>query len=301
MQQDIGREKMPYVTEANLTDIALDRWSNIPDERLRKIMAAAVKHVHAFVREVEPTKDEWFAAVDWLTRIGQKSDDKRQEMILLSDVLGVSMLVDAINNRLPSGATPSTVEGPFHIAGTPEIENGKNVTEGAPGIPCIVTGKIADLHGKPIAGAAIDMWQTDGDGLYEAQRELDHPYMRGIYRSQPDGSFIARTVAPIGYSIPMDGPVGALMNKTTISHFRPAHIHFAVDAPGYHGVVTHLFQAGDEFIDTDVVYGVKKELIVEFKQKPAGTAINGEEIKTPYYEVNYDFVLQKLESAKAAA
>jgi hydroxyquinol 1,2-dioxygenase len=292
---------MPYVTEATLTDIAMDRWSNIPDERLRQVMVAAVKHLHAFVREVEPTKEEWFTAVDWLTRIGQKSDEKRQEMILASDVLGVSMLVDAINNRRPSGATPSTVEGPFHIPNAPEIANGENVTEGAPGVPCLVTGTIMGLNGEPIAGAAIDIWQTDGDGLYEAQREIDHAYMRGVYHSQPDGSYIVRTVAPIGYTIPLDGPIGELMTKTTISHFRPAHIHFAVTAPGYHSLVTHLFVAGDEYIETDVVYGVKKELITDFQQKPAGTAINGEKIATPYFQVNYDFVLEKQAKAKAAA
>jgi hydroxyquinol 1,2-dioxygenase len=292
---------VPYVTEENLTDIAIDRWSNIPDERLREVMQAAVKHIHAFVREVEPTKEEWFTAIQWLTAIGKKSDDKRQEMILTSDILGVSMLVDAINHRTPSGATPSTVEGPFHIADAPHVENGKMVTEGAPGVPCVVVGTIKGLDGKPIAGATIDMWQTDGEGLYESQREIDNAYMRGIYHSQADGSYIVRTVAPIGYTIPMDGPVGDLMQQTEISHFRPAHIHFAISAPGYHGVVTHLFVAGDEYIETDVVYGVKKELIVDFKQKPAGKAQNGETIKEPYFEVNYDFVLQKAEKAKAAA
>ncbi len=277
---------MPYVTEENLTDIAIDRWSNIPDERLREVMQAAVKHIHAFVREVEPTKEEWFTAIQWLTAIGKKSDDKRQEMILTSDILGVSMLVDAINHRTPSA---------------PHVENGKMVTEGAPGVPCVVVGTIKGLDGKPIAGATIDMWQTDGEGLYESQREIDNAYMRGIYHSQADGSYIVRTVAPIGYTIPMDGPVGDLMQQTEISHFRPAHIHFAISAPGYHGVVTHLFVAGDEYIETDVVYGVKKELIVDFKQKPAGKAQNGETIKEPYFEVNYDFVLQKAEKAKAAA
>jgi hydroxyquinol 1,2-dioxygenase len=277
---------VPYVTEENLTDIAIDRWSNIPDERLREVMQAAVKHIHAFVREVEPTKEEWFTAIQWLTAIGKKSDDKRQEMILTSDILGVSMLVDAINHRTPSA---------------PHVENGKMVTEGAPGVPCVVVGTIKGLDGKPIAGATIDMWQTDGEGLYESQREIDNAYMRGIYHSQADGSYIVRTVAPIGYTIPMDGPVGDLMQQTEISHFRPAHIHFAISAPGYHGVVTHLFVAGDEYIETDVVYGVKKELIVDFKQKPAGKAQNGETIKEPYFEVNYDFVLQKAEKAKAAA
>jgi hydroxyquinol 1,2-dioxygenase len=292
---------VPYVTEETLTDIATERWTDIPDPRLRQVMTAAVKHLHAFVREVEPTQAEWFTAIDWLTRIGKKCDDKRQEMILTSDVLGVSMLVDAINNRRPSGATPSTVEGPFHVADAPEVENGQNVTEGAPGIPCIITGKITALDGTPVAGAMIDLWQTDGEGLYESQRETDGPWMRGIYHSQDDGSFIVRTVVPIAYTIPMDGPVGELMKRTNLNHFRPAHIHFAISAPGYHGVVTHLFRAGDEYIDIDAVFGVKKELIVDFTEKQPGKAANGEVINEPYFSVNYDFVLQRRADAKAAA
>ena len=160
---------MTYVTEENLTDIAVERWSNIPEPRLRLIMTSLVKNLHAFVRDVEPTPQEWFAAIDWLTRIGQSCDAKRQEFILASDVLGVSMLVDCINNRAPGTATPSTVEGPFHIPNSPEVADGGNMAEGAPGTPCFITGRITDVDGKPIAGAMLDMWQADGEGLYEAQ------------------------------------------------------------------------------------------------------------------------------------
>jgi hydroxyquinol 1,2-dioxygenase len=291
---------MPYVTEHNLTDLAIERWGNIPDPRLRQVMMAAIKHLHAFVREVEPTPQEWFAAIDWLTRIGKMCDDKRQEFILASDVMGVSMLVDALNNRAPGGATPSTVEGPFHIPHSDEFADGADMAKGAPGIPCFVTGTVRDLDGKGIGNAMLDLWQTDGEGLYEAQRDVDQ-YMRGIYHSRADGGYCVRTVAPIGYTIPMDGPVGELMQKTKISHMRPAHIHFAISAPGYKPVITHLFQRGCEFIDTDVVFGVKEPLITEFVKKESGTAPNGETLSTPFYEVKYDFVLQKAASAQKAA
>lgn len=291
---------MPYVTESNLTDIARERWSNIPDPRLREIMAALITHIHAFVREIEPTEAEWASAIDWLTRTGKMCTEKRQEFILFSDVLGVSMLVDAINHRLASRATPTTVEGPFHIHGSPQFADGADMAKDAPGVPCFVAGVVRDLDGKPVEGATLDVWQTDGEGLYEAQRDVDGPWVRGVFRTQADGSFLIRTVAPVGYTIPMDGTVGELMQRTKISHYRPAHIHFVVEAPGYHRIVTHLFQRGDRYIDTDVVYGVKEPLIVDFKQVPGGKAPNGETLSSPFYLVHYDFVLQKTAIAKAA-
>jgi hydroxyquinol 1,2-dioxygenase len=291
---------MTYVTEENLTDIVRERWKNIPDPRLREVMGALIKHLHAFVREIEPTQPEWASAIDFLTRTGKICDEKRQEFILFSDVMGVSMLVDAINHRLPSGATPTTVEGPFHIADAPPMANGADMAKGAPGIPCFVVGKVRDLDGRPVANATLDLWQTDGEGLYEAQRDVTEPWMRGIYRSQQDGSYVVRTVAPIGYTIPMDGPIGELMQRTKISHMRPAHIHFCIESPGYHRVVTHLFQRGSEYIETDVVYGVKEPLIVDFVKQPAGKAPTGETINEPFYVINYDFVLQKLAKAAAA-
>ena len=292
---------MTYVTEENLTDLAIERWSNIPDPRLKQVMTSLVKHLHGFVRDVEPTQQEWFAAIQWLTRVGQICDAKRQEFILASDVLGVSMLVDSINHRLSSQATPTTVTGPFHVHDSPELGDGANMAEGAPGEPCFVVGTVRDLNGRPLKGALLDVWQTDGDGLYEAQRDVAEPWMRAIFHSGADGSFVIRTVAPLSYTIPMDGSVGALVAATNISHMRPAHIHFLVDAPGYHRIVTHLFRRGDEYIETDVVYGVKEPLIVDFKRMPPGKAPNGETIDTGYLVVNYDFVLQPAAQAAVAA
>ena len=285
---------MPYVTEANLTDLAVERWSQVPDPRLRQVMTALVRHLHGFVREVEPTGDEWFAAIDFLTRTGKLCTDKRQEFILLSDVLGVSILVDAINHRGASGATASTLEGPFHIHGAPERDAGASMADGAPGTPCFVVGTVRDTDGEPVAGAALDVWQTDGEGLYEAQRDgVEGPWMRAIYRTGPDGGFTVRTVAPLGYTIPMDGTVGELMRRTDISHMRPAHIHFHLTAPGYRPLMTQLYRNGGRYLDSDVVFGVKEPLIVDFEEQPPGRAPNGDEVATPFFLVNYDFVLQR--------
>lgn len=291
---------MTYVTEHNLTDLAVERWSNIDDPRLRQVMTLLIKHLHGFVREVEPSPQEWFAAIDWLTRVGKMCDDKRQEFILASDVFGVSMLVDALNNRLEPGVTPTTVEGPFHIPNSPEVDHGGNMAEGAPGEPCYVVGRVLDTDGRPIPNVVLDVWQTDGEGIYEAQRQGDDAYMRGVYRTGADGTYIIRTVTPIGYTIPLDGPVGDLIQRTNISHMRPAHIHFHVRTPGYHEVITHLFQRGDQYIDTDVVFGVKEPLIVDFKRQPAGSAPNGRTEAQPYFLVNYDFILQRKAEAVAA-
>jgi len=175
------------------------------------------------------------------------------------------------------------------------------MAKGAPGIPCFVSGTVRGLDGRPVSGAMLDLWQTDGEGLYEEQRRTVDPWMRGIYKTQPDGSYSIRTVAPISYTIPMDGPIGAFFSRTTMSHMRPAHIHFAISAPGFHSVVTHLFQKGDEYIDNDVVYGVKAPLVVEFVKKPPGKASNGEMVDVPFYEVTYDFVLEQAQAALAAA
>jgi hydroxyquinol 1,2-dioxygenase len=291
---------MSYATEANLTDIVLERWQNIDDPRLRQVMAAAIRHLHAFVREIEPNQREWFAAIDWLTRIGKMCDAKRQEYVLASDVLGVSMLVDAINHRFATDATPTTVEGPFHIPDSRPLAAGMDISAGAPGTPCFVAGRVTDLAGRALGGVALDIWQTDGEGLYEAQIPGAEHYMRGLYRTGPDGSYLVRTVAPLAYTIPMDGPVGELLARTNVSEYRPAHIHFRLEAPGYHPIVTHLFRKGDPYLDSDLVYAVKEPLITEFVDRQAGAmAPTGETMAQAFCEVRYDFALQP--SAGAAS
>ncbi|HEV2522472.1 MAG TPA: dioxygenase [Candidatus Acidoferrales bacterium] len=284
---------MPYATEENLTDLALKQWEACHSPRMRQIMQSLVRHLHGFVRDVDLTQEEWLMAVDWLARTGKLCTDKRQEFILLSDVLGISMLVDAINHRFPEGATPTTVVGPFHIDDSPELPMGADLAEGIPGETCFLVGTVSDLEGKPIEGAKLDIWQADADGMYESQLGAEEPRLRAIFHTGPDGKYLIRTIAPPGYSIPMDGTVGDLLRETDISHFRPAHIHFLITAPGYETLVTHLFKKGTRYIDSDIVFGVKDKLIVEFKKYPAGKTPTGEISSEPFVVVNYDFVLSK--------
>jgi hydroxyquinol 1,2-dioxygenase len=287
---------MPYATEENLTDLALKQWEACRSPRLRQIMQALIKHMHGFVRDVDLKEEEWLAAMIWLARTGKMSTEKRNEFILFSDVLGVSMLVDAVNHRFPSGATPSTVMGPFHIEDSPEMPMGSNMAQGYGGEPCFLVGTVRDLEGQPVEGAQLDIWQADAEGLYEAQLGKEEPYLRAIFHTGPDGKYVIRTVAPPGYSIPMDGTVGELLKQTDISHYRPAHIHFLISAPGYHTLVTHLFKKDTRYIESDVVFGVKEALIAEFKQQPAGETPTGEISSKPFLVVKYDFTLSKSKS-----
>jgi hydroxyquinol 1,2-dioxygenase len=292
-EEQFEEDAMQYATEENLTDLALERWEACHSPRLREIMQSLVKHLHSFVHEVDLKEDEWLTAMNWLAKTGQLSSEKRHEFILLSDVLGISMLVDAINHRFPTGATPSTVMGPFHIDGSPELPMGTDLAAGIAGEPCYVVGTIRDLDGKPIAGAKLDVWQADADGMYESQLGLEEPFLRAIFRTGSDGKYLLRTIAPPGYSIPMDGTVGDLMRATDISHYRPAHIHFFITAPGYQPLITHLFKKDARYIDSDVVFGVKEELISEFKKHPAGKTPTGEVSSKPFYVVEYDFTLSE--------
>ena len=287
---------MQLVTEDNVTELAAARWSTARDPRLAELMGALVRHLHAFAREVRLTEDEWMAAMQWLTRAGQISDDKREEFILASDVLGLSMLVVQMNHRLDPAATPATVLGPFHIAGSPELEFGADMSQGLPGTPLYISGTVRDLDGKAIGGAVLDVWQADTDGAYEAQLPdvvaTDEARLRAKYTTRPDGTYCVRTIAPLGYSIPMDGPVGDLISRTDISHFRPAHIHFLVDAPAYEPLITHLFQEGAPYLDSDVVFGTKAELVVAFEPNDAGLTPDGGTSSAPWLHARYDFVLQ---------
>jgi hydroxyquinol 1,2-dioxygenase len=283
---------MQLVTEDNITELAKQRWGTAHDERSRELLTTLVQHLHDFAREVRLTEDEWMAAIQWLKRTGQISDDKREEFILASDVLGLSMLVVQMNHRFDQGATPATVLGPFHIDGSPELAYGADMSEGLPGIPLYVTGTVRSLDGTPIGGAVLDVWQADEEGAYEAQLEVEEARLRAKYTAREDGSYCIRTIAPKGYSIPMDGPVGELIRQTDISHFRPAHVHFLLNVPGYRPLITHLFEEGAQFLDSDVVFGTKQELVVGYQHHEPGPTPDGGTCEVPWASATYDFVLQ---------
>jgi hydroxyquinol 1,2-dioxygenase len=282
------------VTEENVTELAVERWSTARDPRLAELMAALVRHLHGFAREVRLTEAEWMTAMRWLTRAGQISDDKREEFILASDVLGLSMLVVQMNHRFDPAATPATVLGPFHIEGSPSFGYGGDMSDGVPGTPLFIHGTVRDLDGNPVPGGVLDVWQADTDGAYESQMaDIDEARLRAKYTTREDGTYCLRTIAPKGYTIPMDGPVGDLISRTEISHFRPAHVHFLINVPGYEPLITHLFQEGAEYLDTDVVFGTKEELVVRFEQREPGVTPDGGTSAEPWVEARYDFVLQK--------
>jgi hydroxyquinol 1,2-dioxygenase len=287
-------------TEDDITAEVLRRIEGTPDPRLRTIMLSLVKHLHAFVKEVQLTEAEWFQGIKFLTDTGHMCNDLRQEFILLSDTLGVSMVVDLINHRKPEGATESTVFGPFHREGAPDMPSGANIAPRDKGIPTIVSGRVLDLQGEPIAGALLDVWQADSTGLYDSQySDTSQLHMRGKFHTDKDGRFIVRTTFPTAYQIPSDGPVGRMLKATNRHAWRPAHIHFVVSAPGFEPVTTHIFESGDPWLKSDAVVAVKESLICEFKRHDSADEAAGRfKVEPPFYTADFDFVLKP---AKVAA
>ena len=282
---------MSDFTESNLTDAVLARLDGASDPRFKQIMSSLIRHMHDFVRDVELTEAEWFEAIKFLTQTGQKCDSKRQEFILLSDTLGVSMLVDAINHRKPGGATQSTVFGPFYVNGSVSLPMWANISQGVAGEPTYVFGEVKTIAGAPIAGAQLDLWQTDGEGFYDVQLpDLKGLQARGKITADADGRYGFRTIKPVSYPIPTDGPVGKMLNGMGRHSYRPAHIHAIVSAPGFESVTTHVFVKGDPYLQSDAVFGVKNSLITEFVKRE-GTAPDGTKSNTPFWEAHFDFVL----------
>jgi hydroxyquinol 1,2-dioxygenase len=281
-------------TEETATGAVVASFEGAPDPRLREILGSLVRHLHGFVREVEPTFEEWERAIGFLTATGQKCDDTRQEFILLSDVLGVTMLVDAINHRTATEATDSTVLGPFHMVASPRRELGDTIDLVATGEPCVVTGRVLSLDGSPLAGALVDVWQADDHGFYDVQQPGAQPQGndRGLFTCDDDGRFWFRTVTPSAYPIPTDGPVGRLLTATGRHPYRPAHIHFIVAADGHLPVTTHIFVAGSPYLDSDAVFAVKQRLITDFAtvDDPDQAAAFG--VEAPFRHAQFDVVLQ---------
>ena len=282
-------------SEEQITQNVLDSMAHAPYPRLKQVMSSLVFHIHTFMREVELTQEEWALGIQFLTRTGHMCDERRQEFILLSDITGVTMLVDAINHRLPGGATESTIFGPFYREGASELPMGATISKDGRGEPVVVTGRVLSTAGTPIPDALLDVWETDENGLYE-QQDPGQPEMnlRGKFRTDSEGRYCFVGIKPVSYAIPDDGPVGQLLRTLGRHPFRPAHIHLLISADGFAPVTTHLFVKGDPYLDSDAVFGTKDSLVVDFIRHDSGEEAASYHVTVPFYRVEYDFVLKPL-------
>ena len=290
-------------TEEGSAEVVAASFADTPDPRLKQVLTSLVQHLHAFVKDVELTEAEWGVAIDFLTRTGHMSNEVRQEFILLSDVLGVSMLVETINHRTGGTSTESTVLGPFHLVESPKRELGDDINLDRKGTPCLVSGRVTGPDGEPLAGAVVDVWQTNEDGFYDVQQPDIQPpgNLRGLFTTDADGRFWFRSVVPRYYPIPDDGPVGQLLAATGRHPNRPAHLHFIASAPGYRPVTTHVFVADSPYLDSDAVFGVKESLIREVPEvdDPARAAEVG--LANPFRTLTFDLTLLRADQASPSA
>jgi hydroxyquinol 1,2-dioxygenase len=283
---------MRNIDEHNITAAVVARLGQGANARTNRIVGALVRHLHDFVREVELTEAEWEQGIGFLTDIGHWCSGQRQEFILLSDVLGVSMLTVALNQRRAAGATEATVFGPFHTDDAPMCADGDDIARGAPGEPLFAQIDVVDLQGRPIAGAEVDTWQADADGLYDVQRaELGSTRRaRGVFRTDADGRVRFRSIVPTAYPVPTDGPVGRLLTAAGAHAWRPAHVHFRIRAEGHATLITHLFREPDPYLDSDVVFGVRSSLVARFERHDAGRGPQAA-LGVPYFTLHHRFVL----------
>ncbi len=299
---------MRNLTEENTTDVVLKAWSENPDPRLKEVMEAMIRHLHDFVREVQLTEKEWAAAITYLHRCADISSPERSEFILTSDVLGVSSLVDTINNRRPEGATENSVLGPFYIAEKGDLGEVPAIAPGGDligernkdGEPSYIHGIVRDRSGSPIEGAKIDFWQNAPNGLYDVQEPEKGYNLRCRIVTGADGRFAFTTTKPLPYTIPLDGPVGDLMQDAKRNVWRPAHLHVRIEAPGYETLTTELFIDGDTFLDDDAVFGVKDSLVLKWEANDSQTEAQKVGIWAPFYDIEQDIVLEPLATARAA-
>jgi hydroxyquinol 1,2-dioxygenase len=279
--------------ERSITQAVIARLANSEDPRFRHIMSSLVSHLHDFVREVRLTEAEWLTAIEFLTDVGQTCTPKRQEFILLSDTLGVSVLVITLNHPADGGSAESTVLGPFYWEGAPDLPRGSNLAQGVKGEPAFYSGHVLSTDGTPLADAVLDIWSGDGEGNYDMQIPGETGMKaRGRIRTDASGRYWFRSIRPTFYPVPTDGPVGRMLRKMGRHPFRPGHIHMIVSAPDHLPVTTHLFVAGSEYLDSDAVFGMKESLVAGFERHPAGTDPDGQPIETPFYTVAYDFRLR---------
>jgi hydroxyquinol 1,2-dioxygenase len=291
---------MRNITHDTLTDAVLARLEHCEDPRLKAVLGSLITHLHAFVRETRLTEAEWEQGIRFLTETGQTCDDTRQEFILLSDTLGVSMQVVAQNHRAPAEATEATVFGPFHVEGAPVYEQGADIANGARGEPLFVDAVVVDTDGRPIADALVDVWQSDEDGFYDVQyAELGAHRARGILRTDDAGRLRFRSILPVAYPIPTDGPVGRMLVACGRHPWRPAHLHFMIRAAGYERLITHVFRDGDPYLDSDAVFGVRRSLVGDYRRHEPGSAPDGSVLAVPFFTLAFRFVLPPLTQPSA--
>jgi hydroxyquinol 1,2-dioxygenase len=286
---------MSAVSTQEITGKSLASFVSAPDPRMREVSQALVKHLHAFVEEVKPTPEEWMGGIEFLTRVGHMCQGARQEFILLSDVLGVSMLVDTLNNPGDASVTESTVLGPFYVDNPPIEEQGANIAKGKDGVPLLVDVQVTDNAGNPLPGAIVDIWEGGPDGLYDVQRDLPEGEfdLRGRFRADADGRVRCWALSPVSYPVPDDGPVGQLLKATGRHPWRPAHVHFRIAADGFSPLTTHIFASGDQYLASDAVFGVKPSLVIDLNDHAAGQAAQGRTLAEPWQSLEYTFVLRR--------
>jgi protocatechuate 3,4-dioxygenase beta subunit len=290
-----GRHNMPQYDDQELTAEVIRSFAATPNPRLKLVLTELVKSLHSFVRNTDLSFEEWNYAIDFLTRTGQTSTSTRQEFILLSDVLGVSMLVDAVNHREREGATQTTVLGPFYVGEHKPMPHGTDISAGINGEPMFVRSRVTDLKGKPLANAEVDVWHADDDGFYDSQKpsyETKGPSLRARFVTDSDGRFSFRTILPCSYPIPTDGPVGELIEAAKRHPMRPAHVHFLVNAKGYEPLITHVFIEGDKYLDSDAVFGVKDELISKIEHHNEPDMPDGQPASGAWHVMTYEFQMK---------
>jgi hydroxyquinol 1,2-dioxygenase len=288
---------------ADITQAVLDRLADSTDPRFKEIISAVIRHAHAVVREVDLRPEEWMGAIQFLTRAGQTCDEKRQEFILLSDTLGISMLVVALDQARRSATaladkaakarpTEATVQGPFYWEGAPELPLGADIGKGMPGVPAYYSGRVTDTHGKPLVRCCLDVWSGNGEGVYDMQMgEEAGMQLRARFYTDDDGDYRFWSIKPSYYPVPDDGPVGDMLRKMGRHPNRPGHIHMMVYRDGYVPVTTHLFAADSQYLDSDAVFGVRDSLIIPYARHERGAAPDGRMMDKPFHTAQYDFVL----------
>lgn len=285
---------MSQASESALTRTVLERLANCEDARFKTIMSSLITHLHAFVRDVRLTDEEWMQAIQFLTAVGKACTEQRQEFILLSDTLGVSSLVLEVNHPSVDGSLEAAVLGPFYVEGSPERPLGADLTDGMDGEPTFYSGRVCDTEGRPIAGAVLDIWSSDGVGAYDVQKPGPfRPQGRAKLRTGTDGRYWFRSVKPADYPVPTDGPVGAMLRRMGRDPNRPGHLHLIVSAPGFERVVTQIFVADSPELERDAVFGMKHALASRFARHDPGTAPTGEPMHVPYYTVEFDMRLKR--------